>query len=90
MGGWAYNIKKPVWAFFGCIPACRKCDLFQKMSFLTFSDAFFSINKKLCRKNELGYVQDLSMLISNHSNFLLIGIFKHGWWLACRNGEIEE
>jgi hypothetical protein len=38
---------------------------------------------------DMSYEQNLSMLL-NHPYFLLIGIFKHEWWLACRHGEIGE
>jgi hypothetical protein len=48
------------------------------------------IKPKLCQKNKLGYAQDLSMLFSNHTYFLFLGIFQPEWWLACRNVEIEE
>ena len=33
------NIKSTDFAFFRCMPACQTCDFFQKMSFLTFSEA---------------------------------------------------
>ena len=41
------------------IPACRTCDLFQKMIVLTFPDAFFASKQGFA---ELGHEQELSML----------------------------
>jgi hypothetical protein len=32
------------------IPACQTCNLFQKMSFLTFPDAFFALKQGLQKK----------------------------------------
>ena len=61
-----------------------------KNDFFDIFGRFFHMKTRLCRKNVLGYEQDLFMLFSKHPYFLLIGIKTNELRLACRNEEIEE
>jgi hypothetical protein len=51
---------------------------------------FFLMKTRLFRKNELGHEQELSMIFPNHPQFLLIGIFCHERFLACRKASFEK
>jgi hypothetical protein len=59
-----------------------------KNEFFDIFGHFFHMKKWLCRKNVLGYEQDLFMLFPKHPFFLLIGITSYDWKLACQNQEI--
>jgi hypothetical protein len=82
-GVWLTTSNRNILAFFKCITECQICDLFEQMIFFEIFRSFLHIKPKLCRKNELGYEQDLSMLFSNHTCFLLICNFSlNGGWHA--------
>jgi hypothetical protein len=69
--------------FLHFLGAFQKCDLFQKMTFLTFSNVFFGTKTRLCREKVSGYEQELSTLFPKHPYFLLKGIKTNEWRLAC-------
>jgi hypothetical protein len=54
-------------------------ELISKNDFSDISQLIFHIKRSICRTNELGHRQELSMLFPNHPYFLLISIILHKW-----------
>jgi hypothetical protein len=67
-----------------------KMSYFSKSEFLEIFIHFFSINKWLCRTNESGCGQEVSMLFAKHPCFLSKGIIMNEWRLACQNLQILQ